>query len=685
MKKERFSMAFQWKDYTAGVCYYPEHWPEEVWAGDLDRMLQNGITVVRVAEFAWNKCEPEEGVFTYDFWQRFLDLCSEKGMQVIFGTPTATPPAWLTEQYPEVLNCSREGIPYRHGCRRHYNYNSPVYRKLCSRIVEKIAQAYAKHPAVIGWQIDNELNCETDEFYSDADSRAFRTYLQQKFGTLEKLNEALGTVFWNQTYTDWRQIYVPRPLLHGGYNPHLMLEWRRFISESCLSFCEMQAAILRRHKKPGDFITTNGLFAGMDNHRMTRESLDTYAFDFYPNFAYALNNASPDTSLRDRWASLNLINARSVCPHFSIMEQQSGANGWVNRLEACAPRPGQLTLWAMQGIAHGADFISFFRWHTCRIGTEIYWHGILDYDNRENRKLREVKGFTEKMKKIAPVCGAAFKASFALLRDYDNEYDARFDTWHRRVLQPSHDGIFEAAARAHLPYDIIFIDQPDAAEKMAQFPVLIYPHPVIVDEKRVALLKAYVENGGTLILGCRTGYKDMQGQCPMLPQPGLFAPLTGTDVQDFTFTTFAEPDSWADMDGTALDTPIFNDIITPLPGTRVLARYQESYYKGEAALTENTVGKGKVLHFGSVFTKDNTLPILRHAGVKNLFSDICTAPETVEMVLREKEGKQYLFLLNFPNREAEITLHIPCKCLYTGDTLQGPVTLPPFGTLVLEL
>ncbi|MBR6809484.1 MAG: Beta-galactosidase C-terminal domain, partial [Clostridia bacterium] len=125
--------------------------------------------------------------------------------------------------------------------------------------------------------------------------------------------------------------------------------------------------------------------------------------------------------------------------------------------------------------------------------------------------------------------------------------------------------------------------------------------------------------------------------------------------------------------------------ITPLPGTQVLARYQESYYKGEAALTENTVGKGKVLHFGSVFTKDNTLPILRHAGVVNLFSNICTAPETVEMVLREKEGKQYLFLLNFPNREAEITLHIPCKCLYTGDTLQGPVTLPPFGTLVLEM
>ena len=193
---------FQWKEMTMGTCYYPEHWSRELWQDDLQRMKAAGITVIRVAEFAWNKVEPEEGVFTFDFWDEFMELCKQEEMQVIFGTPTATPPAWLTEKYPEVLNCRQDGVPYRHGARRHYNYNSPKYRELSARIVEKLAQHYGKHPAIVGWQIDNELNCEVDEFYSEADSVAFRNFVKEKYKTLDNLNEAWGTVFWNQTYTD---------------------------------------------------------------------------------------------------------------------------------------------------------------------------------------------------------------------------------------------------------------------------------------------------------------------------------------------------------------------------------------------------------------------------------------------------------------------------------------------------
>lgn len=156
----------------------------------MDRMQAAGITVIRIAEFAWNKFEPEEGVFTFSFFDEFLELCLKKEMKVIFGTPTATPPAWLTEKYPEVLNGSREGVLYRHGGRRHYNYNSPKYQELCKRVVAAIAEHYGSHPAIVGWQIDNELNCETCEFYSEADSIAFRQYLREKYNSLENLNKA---------------------------------------------------------------------------------------------------------------------------------------------------------------------------------------------------------------------------------------------------------------------------------------------------------------------------------------------------------------------------------------------------------------------------------------------------------------------------------------------------------------
>lgn len=678
-------MAHQWQQYTVGVCYYPEHWPESMWEEDLRRMLANGITVIRIAEFAWSLCEPREGEFTFDYFQRFLDLCQTVGMKVIFGTPTATPPAWLTRKYPEVLNSTMEGILYRHGGRRHYNYNSPTYRRLSSRIVEEIASHYGQHPAIVGWQIDNELNCETDEFYSEADGEAFRQFLKNRYQTLDGLNEAMGTTFWNQTYTDWAEVDVPRLTPGTGRNPHIMVEYIRFVSESAISFCAMQAAILRRYRKPGDFITTNGLFASIDNHRMTREALDVYTHDTYPNFAYGLDNVSPDGSLRDRWAALKLIQTRSICPHFGIMEQQSGANGWVNRLEAPAPRPGQMLLWAMQSVAHGADFVSFFRWRTCTMGTEIYWHGILDYDSRDNRKLAEVKRFTGLLEKIAPVCGADYTAAFAILEDYDNEWDTRIDAWHRRVYQTSRDGLFEASARHHLPCDLVYIDQPDAAEKLRKYPVVVYPHPVMMDQCRADLLRAYVEEGGTLLIGCRSGYKDLRGHCVMLPQPGLLQPLTATDVRDFTFTTFAEPESFAMMGETRLESPVFNDIITPLEGAEVLAAYGESYYKGQAALVENRLGKGRVLHWGSVFTAANAPGLLRAAGVKPLFEGIADAPWPVELALRQKEGRRWLFLLNYLPKAQQVTLHAPARSMESGEMLAGSVELPPYGTLVAEL
>lgn len=678
---------FQWDHMTTGVCYYPEHWPQKQWASDLDRMLAAGITVVRSAEFSWVLLEPAEGVFSFDLFDAFLDLCTQKGMQVILGTPTATPPAWLTEKYPEVLNCDITGTPYRHGGRRHYTYNSPVYQKLCSRIVEEMGRRWGQHPAVIGWQIDNEINCETDVFYSEADHAAFRVFLQEKYGTLDALNAAWGTAFWSECYTDWSQIHCPRPVLNGGYNPSLLLDYTRFISVSARHFCKMQADILRKYVKPGDFITTNGMFGHLDNHQMAEESLDVYTYDSYPNMGLGLDrHPKTDTDLNDRKWTRNLIETRSVCPHFGIMEQQSGANGWINRMEASAPRPGQLTLWAMQSVAQGADFISFFRWRTCTFGTEIYWHGILDYDGRVNRKLAEVKDFCRKFRSLQPVCGAKNVAAFALLKDYDNLWDMGADAWHRRVGEFSDREIFIASELTHTPYDAVYLRDNTALEDLKPYPVAFYPHPVIMDGHKLQLLNAYVAQGGTLIVGCRSGYKDPTGKCVTIPQPGLLQGLTGTDIQDFTFTSPAEEDSYALWTaGEKLEMPIFNDILTPLQGTKVLAEYGTSYYAGEAALTERPFGAGRTLHLGSAFSRDTVRQLLAYTGVLEPFQNIIDAPEGVEVVLREKDGQQYLFVLNFQQTEQNINLKQPAVLLYTGEKAEGQITLPPFGTAVYAL
>lgn len=682
MEKQRF----QFKEMTAGVCYYPEHWPKEMWRDDLRRIREAGISVIRIAEFAWTIFEPAEGTFSFDFFDEFLAVAEEEGIKVIFGTPSATPPAWLTEKYPEVLNARKDGVLLRHGGRRHYNYNSPVYRKLTARIVEQLARHYGQHPCLVGWQIDNELNCETSEFYSEADHAAFRSFLKEKYGTLDALNAAWGTVFWSETYTDWEQLHCPRPVINNGDNPHLMLDYRRFVSASCLTFAGMQAEIIRKYKKPGDFITTNGLFGDMDNHKLQQDSLDIYTYDSYPNFAFEIDrDPKHSKDLNDRKWTRNLTETRSVCPHFGIMEQQSGGGGWTSRMEMPAPRPGQLTLWAMQSVAQGADFISFFRWRTCAFGTEMYWHGILDYDGRDNRKLAEVKDFISKMKTLDPVCGAENAAGFALLKDYDNIFDSETDIWHRRIASASEKEIFAASELNHTPYNIVYMKEETELAELAAYKVLVYPHPFIMSEKRAEVLKQYVANGGTLIVGCRSGLKDMNGKCVMLPQPGLLQELTGTDVRDFTYTSPNEDEIFAVWNGEKLMTPVFNDVLTALPGTEVLAAYGNGYYKGEAALTRHAYGKGQVLHLGSTFTREGFARILDYAGALEPFREIVTAPEDVEVVLREKDGQRFLFVLNFMAEERTITLHKPGTLLYNGETVQGEVTLPAFGTAVYRV
>lgn len=674
---------FKWQEMTMGTCYYPEHWDKSLWEQDIERMLDCGISVIRIAEFSWNKIEPEEGTFTFGFFDEFLELCRKKDIKVIFGTPTATPPAWLTEKYPEVLNAAKDGTLYRHGGRRHYNYNSPVYNRLSARIVEEIGKHYGKHPAIVGWQIDNELNCETCEFYSEADSKAFREFAKEKYGSLEALNKAWGTAFWNQTYTSWEQIYVPRLVLSSGINPHMHLDYFRFISESAVRFCKMQADILRKYCKKSDFITTNGMFWNIDNHRMAEECLDVYTYDSYPNFAYGLAAVPDKHALKDRHWSKNLNEVRSICRHFGIMEQQSGANGWTTRMESPAPRPGQLKLWAMQSVAHGADFVSFFRWRTSTIGTEIYWHGILDYDNRDNRKLAEVKDFYQMFKKLDPVCGAEYVAAFALLKDYDNVWDTEVDVWHRRVAEESEEEIFAAAELSHTPYDVVYLRPETDVSDLEGYPVVFYPHPVILDEKRAALLEEYVSRGGTLIVGCRSGYKDMQGHCVMLPQPGLLQKLTGTDVKDFTFVNPREERTSAVWGQEEMETPVFNDVLTPLEGTKVLASYKNGYYAGEAALTEHAFGKGRVLHLGSAFSKENTCRIFRYTGIYDLFADLADIPETMEAVLRRKDKRYYLFVLNFQKDWGEICLKQKMRRMDTGEICKGKLMLPAYGTVVL--
>lgn len=671
---------------TLGTCYYPEHWERSMWESDLERMEECGIEIIRIAEFAWNLFEPSEGNYCFGFFDEFLEVVKNYNIKVIFCTPTATPPAWLTNTYPEVLNAKVDGTLLRHGMRRHYNYNSKVYQDFTRKIVTQLALHYSGHESIIGWQIDNELNCEIDEFYSESDHNAFRVFLQHKYGTLDNLNDAWGTNFWSQTYTEWSQVYLRRPNISGAANPHLALDEKRFISQSCMHYCKLQSDILKAIIPESQFITHNGMFGHVDNHKMTEETMDFFCYDGYPNFAYSVgDSAAKDLVLKDRKWSLNLTNVRSISPNFGVMEQQSGAGGWVHRMMSASPKPGQMRLWTFQSVAHGADYVSFFRWRTCGYGTEIYWHGINDYSNIPNRRVEEVKQIHGDFKNIADLAKSKYQAEFALLQDYDNEWDGELDIWHGPLTKFSTKSWFTASTFTHSPMDTFRLRDCTTVEELLNYKMLVYPHAAILTEETADLLKAYVSAGGILIMGARTGYKDASGRCPMQAMPGYAADLCGVRVKDFTVVLDNETNVYMNIGEDSYHVQKFSDILeVTSDDAKVVARFEGDYYKDEPAVVENSYGAGKAVYCGSAFTAEIAEALLERYGLKNPHKNVVALPKCCELAVREKDGKQYYIVLNYNKVPHMIELQKEMTDRLTGKKLNSFVEMDGYGVLVLE-
>ncbi|MFD1954641.1 beta-galactosidase [Paenibacillus thailandensis] len=676
--------------FRLGACYYPEHWPESMWEDDFQRMRELGLSVIRVAEFAWSVFEPEEGVFRFELFDKAIDLAHKHGLKVIIGTPTATAPVWLTHKYPETLAVTYDGVTLQPGMRQHTNYSSPVYREFSARITRRMAEHYKDHPAVIGWQLDNEFHCEKSESYAEADHLAFRNWLKNKYdGSLDALNDAWGTRFWNQTYTDWEQVFLPRPTpAPRQCNPHQVLDQKRFLSDNTISFARIQADIIRE-VAPHHWITTNGIFGRLDNHRMTEELLDFFSYDSYPQFSTIFHDEQEEKPLLDRKWVMGLATTRSVSPNFCIMEQQSGPGGWVNRMDMPSPKPGQMRLWTYQSIAHGADMVLFFRWRTATVGTELYWHGLNDYHNRPNRRIAEAGRIGKELQEIGNrIIGSRYQAEVAILRDYENEWDGEYDMWHGPFTYKSQLEWTKALQYRHIPNDHLFLRRTTTLQDLQRYKALIYPHPAIMRDETAALLAAYAEQGGILIFGCRTGYKNEHGHAYMKPFPGAAAELCGITVEEFTRikgTRKPVRAKWND-NASGFMAGEFNEVLAvERDDVDTMAVYDEEYYAGKPAVTRRRVGAGQVWYFGAVFSERAADHLLGLIGMQSPAAEWASAlPEQVELAIRrDEQGREIRFLLNYNEDPAAITLSKPQRDLLTGETLSGEIKLEGFGVFVL--
>jgi beta-galactosidase len=651
--------------FHLGVCYYPEHWPTSKHADDFARMREHGFDLVRMGEGAWSYFEPREGNFQFDLFDRAIDLCRKNGLKVVFGTPTYCGPAWIANNYPEVLRWNFQRIPMNHGSRRNFNYTSPKYLELSDRICTALAEHYAREQQIVAWQLDNEFNCHMDVSYAPSDTLAFRRWLREKYRTIANLNHAWGTAFWSQTYDDWDQIDLPHPT-SAPPNPTQILDESRFISDMVVRFATKQARILRKHNNKW-LITHNALFNNVNGPALTGQ-LDFFSHDQYPLF-------SEDWPAR----ADALVQARSLSFPFGILEQQSGPGGQLTYLQR-TPRAGEIRLWAWQSIAHGASFVSFFLWRTCPFGAEQHWHGLLDQDGKGNRRLLEAADFGKKAKGLpADFLQAKPMKVAAVLRDFDNETNERRIDTSTKTGEAEHARWIRALALRHIPADYVW---PDSA--FEPYRLLILPHQQIVTKKLADNLTRYAKSGGMLVLGAQSGLKDDNCHIVQRTPPGLLEKLAGVIVEDWTtlgakemrvaqlstfqeisFTTFAEQLRQTTATSLAHWTPT------------------DWGFAYKPAITVNRVGKGKVFYIGGYCPTATIEQIIQNLLPLDSFVPVVNAPPEVEVVYRKSRRGKYMVILN--HGKSVHTMEIPKnnRDLISGIRIKT-LQLPKFCVSVLK-
>jgi len=408
-----------------GVDYYPEHWPRDRWETDARLMKEAGFNVVRLAEFSWINMEPEEGRFEFGWLDEAVTLLGRHGIRVILGTPTAVMPAWVARKYPETLRQQPDATRIVWGGRKHNCFTSGAYRLLSERITRAMAEHFASSPHVIGWQTDNEFG--GGECHCDTCLAGFQDWLRRKYGTLDALNRAWGNHFWGLNFTTWGEITFPDNRTGEMWamgNPSACLDFKRFTSWLRVRFQADQVRILRAIC-PDDFVTHNfmGLFSDLDYYDLA-EDLDFVTWDNYPIWF-----DEPDIPYSASLAADVMRGLKSK--NFMIMEQTAGPCGWGSF--GRNPWPGEIRKIAYQQLAHGSDGQIWFRWRTCTVGREQYWHGLLGHDGRPLRRYDEAAQTAREFRKLEDrLRGTTVVSDVAILYDYDNLWSLGF--------QPGYEG-----------------------------------------------------------------------------------------------------------------------------------------------------------------------------------------------------------------------------------------------------
>lgn len=629
-----------------GVDYYPEHWPRERWETDAQLMQEMGVQVVRMAEFSWFKMEPAEGEFHFEWLEEAVALLDRYGIKSVLGTPTAAPPAWIVRKNPEIQPIDRQGRRRFFGGRHHDCQSNEAYRAHVRRIVTAMAERFADNPGVIGWQIDNELgNSHGDLCMCSSCRLRFQKWLIKKYSTIERLNDAWGTAFWSQGYNGFSQISTPL-ITVVGENPSAMLDWKCFCSDLIVDFAKWQTDILRE-KCPNQFITHNFMnFDDKVNYYDLGGLLDFVSNDVYPGGYWQTQPHQPEYEVA---AGHDVVRSYKKQP-FWIMEQQAGMAGWevMGRL----PALGQISAWAMQSVAHGADAVVFFRWRSCAMGTEQYWHGILGHSGKPGRLYDELSKMTRVFSKyMDELEGSMPKPEVAIVHSFRQNYAMQIQPHHPKLTYVGQlYKYYRAFYERKIPVD--FVQDTD---DLSGYKLVIAPLQYLMTPELEQHYFDYVAQGGHLVLTMRAGVKDASNLCMTDRElPGRLGQLCGIGIPEYD--CLLETTGGVLFGKKEYITEKWCDVIE-LHGAKKLAEYSTGFYKQSPAVTQNQYERGTAWYVGTEPGEELMEDLTAYFADQSGVSTLGTASADVEMMTRESKDKRWLFVINHADDEQVYHLH----------------------------
>ncbi|MEE1619597.1 beta-galactosidase [Brachybacterium sp. J153] len=651
-----------------GGDYNPEQWPEEVRLEDVELMREAGVNLVSVAIFAWATLEPREGEYEFAWLDDVMDRLGEAGVQVALATATASPPPWLTRAHPEILPVTAEGTVLSPGGRQAYAVSSPLYREYALRMTRVLAERYAEHPALALWHVDNELGCHVPHDFSEHAALAFRTWLEDRYGTIEELNRAWGTAFWSQRYDDFAEILPPRAAPTYP-NPTQQLDFARFSSDELLTHYRALRDVLRE-VTPHVPVTTNLMLSSatkwMDYFSWAGD-LDLVANDHY------LISADPRGQIELAFAA-DLSRGVAGGDPWILMEHSTSAVNWQNRNRS--KRRGEMLRNSLSHVARGADGVMFFQWQQSRAGAEKFHSAMVPHAGRDSEVWRGTVGLGRVLQALASVRGSRVLNRVALVMDYPSWWASELDSHPTQAL--SYPG--ELLRWYTALWDLgLGVDLVPVGGDLDGYDLIIAPTLYTVRDEDAERLAAAAREGAQVVITFFSGIVDENDLVRLGGYPGAFRELLGVRTEEFD--PLLEDEVRHLDDGSSAD--LWSER-THLEGARAVRTWADGPLHGWPAVTRHEVGEGAAWYVAA-------RPSV--AGLEALLEEIADAAgvepavpglhRDVEAVRRfAEDGTTYLFVLNHSDRDQVV--QVDGRDLLTGHTADGAFTVPAGGVAVIE-